>query len=80
MDRRAEKKSNVVEELLRENGGWAVIDGGLATELESNGADIKDALWSSKCLFSCPQLITKVLPFLFYFIMCFVLNIDNLGT
>jgi hypothetical protein len=63
MDRTAEKKRNVVEELLRENGGWAVIDGGLATELESNGADIKDALWSSKCLFSCPQLITKVTSF-----------------
>ncbi|XP_078164746.1 homocysteine S-methyltransferase 2-like [Carex rostrata] len=60
MDQTAEKKSNVVEELLKENGGWAVIDGGLATELETNGADIKDALWSSKCLFSCPELIRKV--------------------
>ncbi|KAJ1687347.1 hypothetical protein LUZ63_018737 [Rhynchospora breviuscula] len=60
MDWTAEEKSNVVEELLRENGGWAVIDGGLATELESNGADIRDALWSSKCLFTCPELIRKV--------------------
>lgn len=70
MDQTAEKKSNLVEELLKENGGWAVIDGGLATELESNGADIKDALWSSKCLFSCPELIRKVLlcssPFFFF--------------
>jgi Homocysteine S-methyltransferase len=76
MDLLAEKKRNVVEELLRENGGWAVIDGGLATELESKGADIKDALWSSKCLFSCPQLITKAFllfacPFLILFFSLF---------
>ncbi|KAJ3673594.1 hypothetical protein LUZ60_005586 [Juncus effusus] len=57
---RRKKGNNVVEELLRENCGWAVVDGGLATELENNGADIKDSLWSSKCLFSCPELIKKV--------------------
>lgn len=61
MDRAAEEMGNVVAELLRENGGWAVMDGGLATELESNGADIKDALWSPRCLFSCPHLIRKAL-------------------
>lgn len=31
-------------------GGCAVIDGGLATELERRGADINDPLWSAKCL------------------------------
>ncbi|KAJ0974094.1 hypothetical protein J5N97_016059 [Dioscorea zingiberensis] len=41
-------------------GGCAVIDGGLATELEAHGADLKDPLWSAKCLFSCPDLIRKV--------------------
>ncbi|XP_072990561.1 homocysteine S-methyltransferase 2-like [Typha latifolia] len=49
-----------MREFLRKRGGCAVIDGGLGTELEANGADIKDALWSSKCLFTCPGLIKKV--------------------
>ncbi|XP_010938213.1 homocysteine S-methyltransferase 2 isoform X2 [Elaeis guineensis] len=45
---------------LREAGGCAVIDGGLATELEANGADLNDPLWSAKCLINSPHLIRKV--------------------
>ncbi|XP_072987346.1 homocysteine S-methyltransferase 2-like [Typha latifolia] len=45
---------------LQEAGGCAVIDGGLATELEANGADLNDPLWSAKCLISSPHLIRKV--------------------
>ncbi|KAK1267534.1 Homocysteine S-methyltransferase 3 [Acorus gramineus] len=41
-------------------GGCAVIDGGLATELERNGADLNDHLWSAKCLISSPHLIRKL--------------------
>ncbi|KAJ3674743.1 hypothetical protein LUZ60_005359 [Juncus effusus] len=50
----------VVRDLLRETGGCALIDGGLATELEANGADLNDPLWSAKCLISSPHLIRKV--------------------
>uniref|UniRef100_A0A0D9XJV0 Uncharacterized protein n=1 Tax=Leersia perrieri TaxID=77586 RepID=A0A0D9XJV0_9ORYZ len=52
--------ADAMAEFLRESGGAAVIDGGLATELEANGADLKDALWSARCLFTCPDLIRKV--------------------
>nr|CAB3478462.1 unnamed protein product [Digitaria exilis] len=46
---------------LREaTGGCAVVDGGLATELEAHGADLQDALWSAKCLATAPHLIRKV--------------------
>ncbi|KAK9146616.1 hypothetical protein Sjap_006519 [Stephania japonica] len=41
-------------------GLWAVVDGGLATELERHGADLNDPLWSAKCLLTTPHLITKV--------------------
>jgi homocysteine S-methyltransferase len=37
-----------------------VLDGALATELERHGADIKDPLWSAKCLIECPALIRTV--------------------
>uniref|UniRef100_A0A0E0M7T1 Uncharacterized protein n=1 Tax=Oryza punctata TaxID=4537 RepID=A0A0E0M7T1_ORYPU len=52
--------AHAMAEFLRGSGGAAVIDGGLATELEANGADLKDALWSARCLFTCPDLIRKV--------------------
>lgn len=48
-----------MREFLRQAGGYAVVDGGLATELEANGADLNDALWSAKCLVSSPELILK---------------------
>ncbi|KAK9086932.1 hypothetical protein Syun_029326 [Stephania yunnanensis] len=47
-------------EYLRRGGGCAVVDGGLATELERHGADLNDPLWSAKCLLTSPHLITKV--------------------
>lgn len=55
---------SVVRDLLRQCGGFAVVDGGLATELERHGADLNDPLWSAKCLISFPQLIKRVYPFL----------------
>jgi len=50
----------LITDLLRQTGGTAVIDGGLATELERHGADLNDPLWSAKCLFSFPHLIRQV--------------------
>ena len=37
-----------------------VLDGALATELERRGADLKDPLWSAKCLIERPGLIREV--------------------
>lgn len=36
------------------------LDGGLATELERKGADLKDPLWSAKLLIENPELIKTV--------------------
>ncbi|XP_058106194.1 homocysteine S-methyltransferase 2-like isoform X2 [Magnolia sinica] len=47
-------------DFIKEAGGWAVIDGGLATELERYGADLNDPLWSATCLISSPHLIRQV--------------------
>ncbi|URE37755.1 Homocysteine s-methyltransferase [Musa troglodytarum] len=52
--------AGLMREFLREAGGCAVIDGGLATELEAHGADLKDPLWSAKYLCTSPDLIKKV--------------------
>ncbi|XP_077247893.1 homocysteine S-methyltransferase 2-like [Tasmannia lanceolata] len=52
--------SSAMSDFLQQSGGFAVIDGGLATELESLGADLNDPLWSAKCLISSPHLIQKV--------------------
>jgi len=40
--------------------GFVILDGGLATELERHGANIKDLLWSSKLLVENPELIQQV--------------------
>ncbi|MGC1522455.1 MAG: homocysteine S-methyltransferase [Steroidobacteraceae bacterium] len=37
-----------------------ILDGALATELECRGADLKDPLWSAKCLIERPELIRAV--------------------
>jgi homocysteine S-methyltransferase len=37
-----------------------VIDGGLATELERQGCDLRDALWSAKILYEAPERIRAV--------------------
>ncbi|XP_068650457.1 selenocysteine Se-methyltransferase-like [Aristolochia californica] len=55
-----EQCASVLSNLLRECGGVAVIDGGLATELERYGADLNDPLWSAKCLINSPQLVRQV--------------------
>ncbi|KAE8660662.1 Homocysteine S-methyltransferase 2 [Hibiscus syriacus] len=51
---------SLMKEFLRQTGGAAVIDGGLATELERHGADLNDPLWSAKCLLTSPHLIRSV--------------------
>jgi len=40
--------------------GLVVVDGALATELESRGADLADPLWSAKVLLEQPELIRQV--------------------
>jgi len=39
--------------------GWMVLDGGLATTLEANGADLDDELWSARLLLEAPERIRK---------------------
>ncbi|GLU07575.1 hypothetical protein SLE2022_245300 [Rubroshorea leprosula] len=52
--------ASFMTEFLRQAGGVAVIDGGLATELERHGADLNDPLWSAKCLLTSPHLVRSV--------------------
>jgi homocysteine S-methyltransferase len=40
--------------------GMVILDGALATELESRGADLNHALWSAKLLLENPRLIEQV--------------------
>jgi homocysteine S-methyltransferase len=40
--------------------GVIILDGGLATELERRGADLRDPLWSAKVLLEAPDLIRQV--------------------
>jgi len=40
--------------------GAVVLDGGLATELERRGADLRDPLWSARVLVEDPDLIVEV--------------------
>jgi homocysteine S-methyltransferase len=40
--------------------GTLVVDGGLGTELEARGADLRDPLWSAKVLLEDPGLIREV--------------------
>lgn len=54
--------SSLMKDFLRQVGGAAVVDGGLATELERHGADLNDPLWSAKCLLTSPHLIRQVPP------------------
>src|SRR4029450_7816513 len=43
-----------------ETHGSVVLDGGLATELERRGADLKDPLWSAKVPVEGPDRIRRV--------------------
>ncbi|KAI4317878.1 hypothetical protein L6164_025709 [Bauhinia variegata] len=55
-----EETSSFLRGFLDKCGGYAVIDGGFATELERHGADLNDPLWSAKCLLSSPHLVRRV--------------------
>jgi homocysteine S-methyltransferase len=48
-----------LDELLARHG-VVILDGGLATELERRGADLRDPLWSAKVLLDAPELIRRV--------------------
>jgi len=43
-----------------ERQGVVILDGGLATELERRGADLRDALWSARLLLDGAELIRDV--------------------
>ena len=45
---------------VRETHGTVVLDGGLATELERRGADLRDPLWSANVLVEDPDAIRRV--------------------
>jgi homocysteine S-methyltransferase len=45
---------------LLAGGRRAVLDGGLATELEARGFDLRDALWSARLLKDAPEAIAAV--------------------
>jgi len=47
-------------EVIQEAHGTVVLDGGLATELERRGADLRDPLWSAKVLVEDPDAIRAV--------------------
>lgn len=55
-----EKATALLEETIEKAGGCAVIDGGLATQLEKHGASFNDPLWSALCLIKDPHLIKRV--------------------
>lgn len=43
-----------------EQQGVLILDGGLATELEARGADLRGELWSARLLIDGPQLIQQI--------------------
>lgn len=45
---------------ILERHGTVVLDGGLGTELDRRGADLRDRLWSAKTLLESPDLIRDV--------------------
>ncbi|KAK7202260.1 homocysteine S-methyltransferase [Novymonas esmeraldas] len=49
-----------MEAILADPKSVVVLDGGLATELETRGCDLLDPLWSGKVLLEAPQLIEDV--------------------
>eukprot|EP00397_Hematodinium_sp_SG-2012_P050714 GEMP01059082.1.p1 GENE.GEMP01059082.1~~GEMP01059082.1.p1 ORF type:complete len:194 (+),score=41.92 GEMP01059082.1:48-629(+) len=46
--------------LCLDKGKLTLLDGGLATHLESLGCDLNHALWSTRILIENPKLVTKV--------------------
>ena len=51
--------NNPFNPFLEENG-FLVLDGGLATELETRGHDLNDALWSARLLMDDPDSIRRL--------------------
>ncbi len=45
---------------ILDNQGFAMLDGGLATEMEKHGADLDDDLWSARMLIEAPELVRQV--------------------
>jgi homocysteine S-methyltransferase len=43
-----------------EQQGVVILDGGLATELEARGHDLRDDLWSARILMDAPEVIRQV--------------------
>jgi len=41
------------------SGGFVVLDGGLSTQLEALGADLRDALWSARLLMDDPARVAE---------------------
>ncbi|KAM1742678.1 hypothetical protein ACFX1R_013852 [Malus domestica] len=56
----SKETSSFLSDFLEKCGGYAVLDGGFATELERHGADLNDPLWSAKCLITSPHLVRRV--------------------
>ena len=52
--------SSVFSPFLASGTGVAILDGGLATELERRGLDLRDPLWSAKILVEAPEEIEAV--------------------
>ncbi|UTE78725.1 homocysteine S-methyltransferase [Rossellomorea sp. KS-H15a] len=52
-------KLNPIEEILQTHS-LMILDGALATELESHGCDLNDPLWSARVLLEEPEAIQKV--------------------
>jgi len=50
----------MISDPLDAHPGLVVLDGGLATELERRGADLRDPLWSARVLIEDPDLIVHV--------------------
>lgn len=50
---------NPLEDLLQQFP-VVVLDGALATELERQGRDLRDPLWSAKVLYEAPELIRQI--------------------
>jgi homocysteine S-methyltransferase len=57
--RRPRRPDNPIGEFIRHQG-IMVLDGGLATTLESRGCDLNDELWSAKILLEAPERIGEV--------------------
>ncbi|KHE71642.1 homocysteine S-methyltransferase [Halobacillus sp. BBL2006] len=53
------KRTNPIESILNEHSVM-ILDGALATELETHGCDLDDPLWSARVLLENPDLIYQV--------------------